>query len=75
MPSCSTRCGRREEALAYYDKALAIKPDYAEALFNRGIVLRDLKRPAEALASFDRVLAIAPEDPMLTTIAAVRCET
>src|SRR5260370_7485268 len=27
---------RREEALAYYDKALAIKPDYAEALFNRG---------------------------------------
>ena len=35
------RCGlkRLEEALASYDKALALKPDYAEALNNRGNAL------------------------------------
>jgi tetratricopeptide (TPR) repeat protein len=31
---------RREEALAIYDRALAMKPDYIEALFNRGIQFR-----------------------------------
>src|ERR1700688_4724896 len=28
--------GRHEEALASYECALALKPDYAEALYNRG---------------------------------------
>jgi predicted O-linked N-acetylglucosamine transferase (SPINDLY family) len=46
---------RHEEALAYYDKALEVNPDYAEALFNRGIAL------AEALASYDKALAIKPD--------------
>jgi hypothetical protein len=52
--------GRPAEALASYDRALAVRPGYAEALYNRGIVLRGLKGPAEALASFDRALAIDP---------------
>ncbi len=50
-----------EEALASYDKALAIRPDYADALFNRGVALQDLKRPEEALASYDKALAIRPD--------------
>ena len=52
---------RPEEALASYDKALAIRPDYAEALSNRGNALQDLKRPEEALASYDKALAIRPD--------------
>jgi tetratricopeptide (TPR) repeat protein len=51
-----------EQALIHYNKALALKPDYPEALNNRGNVLRDLKRPEEALASYDRALAIKPEN-------------
>ena len=47
--------------MASYDKALAIKPDYAEALNNRGIALKELKRLDEALASFDKALAIKPD--------------
>ena len=34
---------------------------YADALCNRGIALRELKRPAEALASFERALALEPD--------------
>ena len=34
-----------------YDRAIALKPDYAEAYGNRGKVLRDLRRLDEALAS------------------------
>jgi tetratricopeptide (TPR) repeat protein len=52
---------RPEEALASYDKALAIRPDHAEALNNRGTALQDLQRPEEALASYDKALAIRPD--------------
>ena len=48
------------EALASLDRALAIKPDYADALANRGNALIDLGRAEEALASYDKALAINP---------------
>jgi predicted O-linked N-acetylglucosamine transferase (SPINDLY family) len=47
--------------LASYDQALAINPDHAEALYNRGITLRELQRFEDALASYDRALAIRPD--------------
>ena len=52
---------RPAEALASYDKAIALKPDDAEAHYNRGNALRDLKRPAEALASYDKAIALKPD--------------
>ena len=52
---------RPAEALASYDKAIALKPDDAEAHNNRGNALRDLKRPEEALASFDKAIALKPD--------------
>ena len=52
---------RPAEALASYDRAIALKPDYAEAHNNRGNALRDLKRPEEALASYDRAIALKPD--------------
>ena len=51
---------RFEEALASYDRALAVRPDYAEAFSNRGNTLQELKRFEEALASFDRALKLRP---------------
>ncbi len=53
--------GRAQEALASYDKALAIKPDNATALNNRGSALMQLRRAKEALANFDKALAIRPD--------------
>ncbi|HQY07553.1 MAG TPA: tetratricopeptide repeat protein [Burkholderiaceae bacterium] len=52
--------GRREEALASYDRALALQPDYSEVLINSGVLLRDLHRHGLALERFNRVLITQP---------------
>ena len=44
-----------------YDNALAIKPGFAEALYNRAITLCDLDRFEEALTSYDHALTIKPD--------------
>ena len=50
--------GRLEAAIASYDKALEIKPDYHVAWNNRGIALDNLGRGEEAIASYDKALEI-----------------
>ena len=45
--------GRNEEALALIEAALVLRPGDAEALVNRGTVLRNLNRPQEALESHE----------------------
>jgi len=52
--------GRHKEAIKSYDKALALRRDYAEAHFNRGNALAELKRYEQAVESYDRALAIRP---------------
>jgi tetratricopeptide (TPR) repeat protein len=47
--------------LASCEQALAIRPDYLEALNNRGIALQVLNRNQEALASYDRAVKLDPE--------------
>jgi tetratricopeptide (TPR) repeat protein len=47
--------------MASYDRAIALKPDYAEAYSNRGNVLRDIRRFYEALANYDRAIALKPD--------------
>jgi hypothetical protein len=54
------RTERSEEALASYDRALAIKPDDPGLLINRAHLLSQLGRPQDALASSDRALAVRP---------------
>ncbi len=52
---------RFEEALESFDRALKLKPDYAEALNNRATGLKDLGRFEEALQAIDKALAAAPK--------------
>jgi tetratricopeptide (TPR) repeat protein len=51
-----------EQAIASYDKALEIKPDYHEAWYNRGVALGNLGRLEEAIASYDQALEFKPDD-------------
>ncbi|WP_448598176.1 tetratricopeptide repeat protein [Thermoleptolyngbya sp.] len=48
-------------AIASYDKALKIKPDCYQTLFNKGTVLDDLKRYEEAINCYDQALQIKPD--------------
>jgi len=50
-----------EAALASYDKALSIKPDYHQAWYNWGIALKNLGRYEDAIISFDKALEIQPD--------------
>jgi tetratricopeptide (TPR) repeat protein len=57
------RLGKRELALASFNRALAVQPNHPEMLSNRGVTLRELRRFDEALASYDRALTVRPDHP------------
>lgn len=52
--------GRLEEAAASYQKALALKPDFAEAHYNIGIVFNELGKLEEAAESCRKALELRP---------------
>jgi protein O-GlcNAc transferase len=54
--------GRSAEALAAFDRSLALKPENAETLYNRANVLLAMQRVDEALASYDRALTLRPDN-------------
>ena len=49
-----------DDALASFDKAIALEPNFADALNNRGTVLQELKQLDDALASYDNAIALEP---------------
>ena len=53
--------GKLEEAIEAYDKALSIKPDYAEVHYNMGNVLQKQGKLEEAIQAFRKVLSIEPD--------------
>ncbi len=56
------REGKYEEAIAAFDRALAIDPSHAFAWHDRGVCLRALERNEEALESITKALELAPAD-------------
>lgn len=51
---------RFEEAVASYDRALAAKPDFADALCGRANALRSLGNPGQAVIDLEKAVALAP---------------
>lgn len=52
----------KDGALLHYDKALLLKPDFKEALVNKGAVLNEMGFVTDAIASFEKALALTPHD-------------
>lgn len=48
-------------AIASYDQAIELQPDYYEYWFNRGLTLFHLEQYAEAIASYDKTLELKPD--------------
>ena len=53
--------GKLEEAIKSYNKALSLKPDFAEAYNNMGIALRDQGKLDEAIEAYNKALSIKPD--------------
>jgi tetratricopeptide (TPR) repeat protein len=59
LPAIGLR--RYDEAIAAYDRALAIEPGLVEALLHRGNCLREMERHEEALDAYKRVVSLKPD--------------
>ena len=55
------QAGRKREALATFDRVVALKDDWAEVHFNRGFLLQELNDHEAALQAFDRALERNPD--------------
>jgi Flp pilus assembly protein TadD len=55
---------RFDRAVELFQRAITLKPDFAEAYNDCGIALRKLNRPEEALANYARAIALKPEFAM-----------
>lgn len=52
-----------KDAVAYFDKAIALDANKAEGYYYRGLAQLQLKKSAEAKADFEKVIALAPTGP------------
>ncbi|KAG0613233.1 hypothetical protein M758_6G086800 [Ceratodon purpureus] len=58
-----SRQGKMEEALADFDRSIALAPYAADPVLNRGVTLESLGRYEEAAADYQAVLLAQPNDP------------
>ena len=60
--------GDAANAVVYFNKAIAIKPDWPPAYRQRGYALLNLADYKGALESFQKFLELAPDDPRAAVI-------
>ena len=53
---------RYEEAIAAYNQAIKIKPDYSEAWYAKASLLYQLQRYEEAVVAYEKIIQIQPEE-------------
>ncbi len=63
--SALKQVGQLADALLSFDRAIALRPEIADAHSMRGNILQEMQRFEEALVSFDAALSITPNDMML----------
>ena len=63
LGACYNTLGQLDAAAKMFKTALTIKPDYAEAYFNHGIVLRELGQFDLAIESYKTAIDLIPNYP------------
>ena len=53
--------GKNEEAIDHYNKAIRLKPDYAEAYNNRGIAYDELGQYQMAIENYNGIIRLKPD--------------
>jgi tetratricopeptide (TPR) repeat protein len=61
MGATLARLRRFEDAEALHRRAIALKPDFADAHYNLGVALQDQGRIEEGLASYEKAIALKPD--------------
>ena len=56
--ACYKQIGQLEEAFKSFQKAVDLKPDYAEAQYNLGVTIHELGQMDSAIKCYERALAI-----------------
>ena len=62
LGASSSQIGKFDEAIDAYKKAISIKPDYAEAYSNMGVVLRDQSKLEESIDAYKKAISLNPND-------------
>jgi tetratricopeptide (TPR) repeat protein len=53
--------GTPQRAIAFYEQALRIKPDYSPGSFNLGRAMEQVGRKVEAIQQFEQALGLRPD--------------
>ena len=59
--------GKYEEAVASFDKAIEIKPEFVDVWKSKGDALLELKKYEEAIASYDKAIEADPKDAIASS--------
>ena len=59
--------GRLEEAIAEYDEAIKLNPEFAAALKNRGVAYGELGQVGRAIQDYQTVISLNSEDVVAYT--------
>ena len=60
LGACYNKLGQFDPAAQFFETAISLKPDYAEAFLNHGIVMREVGKLDHAAKSFKRAVEILP---------------
>lgn len=66
--------GRHEEALACFERCLAVDPDYVDALLGKAMVHMARNRFDDAIACARRIVELTPDDVLAYTNLSVFCQ-
>jgi len=60
LGACYKSLGQIDNSLQMFETAIKIKPDYAEAYFNQGVILKDIDRLEEAVDCYKKAIDLVP---------------